>query len=200
MVTLIALVEMGFILIAILVTLGIVSWKQKKNNHTGFEQVLSQISEEEGQRKKVILEYLTTRQHMETQQALELSEDFVEAEKQFFYAFLEQQMKKAPLTGFYQNVTGLLDKYLELLPEASNVHKVDESADSEQLPEEDSQKTGSEQGDTEADDKGAEEVTVESDGSEPNWDEAFAESGDEMTETVSQQGDSENVEDNQEDK
>jgi|GEM_PF-2383960 len=113
---LVVLTEVVFILSILLLTLVFVGWKQKKSKNSEFEQLLNEIAEREELRKILVIKYLTEHQHLDGQAALMLSEDFIEAEKQFIYSFLEQQMKQKPLTGFYENLCGLLDKYLNLLP------------------------------------------------------------------------------------
>ncbi len=108
------------ILVVIILLMGIymlLNWKRKKNYATQLEHNLNQIMEGEEERKSTLKQYLTSHLKLSNQAALELSEDFVEAEKQFMYVFLEQQMKQNSVEGFYDNLCDLLDKYLNHVPE-----------------------------------------------------------------------------------
>jgi len=163
----VVLIEVIFILSILLITLVFVGWRQKKSKNLEFEQLLNKIAGREEERKVLVSKYLTEHQHLDGQAALILSEDFIEAEKQFIYLFLEQQMKQMPLTGFYENLCGLLDKYLNLLP------AVEIFDDEKPL-------SGT---------KGTDDKTDKISISEPekesvDWDTAFAESGDEMGEVT----------------
>lgn len=115
--TLIILIEIVAVLSVLLLGLLFFNWKRKKKRHAELEQILNGVMEHEEIRKDELIVYLIDHQHIAQQQARELCEDFVEAEKQFMYAFLEQQIKLNSLDGFYENLRSLLDNYLRLLPE-----------------------------------------------------------------------------------
>ncbi|WP_031433335.1 hypothetical protein [Methylomarinum vadi] len=130
-VVLIVMAEIIFILVLLLLTILFVGWKRKKNNHAALEQLLDSVSLREERRKSSLIDYLTGHQKMEKQVAVELCEDFIEAEKQFLYQFLEQQVKQKPMSDFYRHLCELLDKYLALLPQAaaSSTAQATKSAD-----------------------------------------------------------------------
>ncbi len=155
-VLLIMMAEIIFILVLLLVTLLFVGWKRKRSNHDALEQLLDSMTEQEGERKAALVEYLTGRQKLEKQQADELCEDFVEAEKRFMYLFLEQQMKQKPVNGFYRDLCELLDNYLDLLPQQPTPATAPAPAPV-----------------AEADDKPPKKMPA----AETDWDEAFAELG-----------------------
>lgn len=170
----IILVEVIVVLSVILIFLVFTAWKQKKNKNTEYEQLLNGIAEQEEGRKTQLIEYLTGHQGMENQAALELCEDFIESEKQFMYRFLERQMKQTTLSGFYGDLCGLLDKYLNLLPEAVEIKQVEQQAPDAEKPLETEQTA----------DSLVEETDSDFGDEEPDWGDAFAESGDQVDESV----------------
>lgn len=121
----ILMAEIIFILVLVLLTMLFVGWRRKKEHQLALEQLLERVAEQEEARKSVLIGYLTVQQKMNNQAAMELCEDFVEAEKQFMYLFLEQQMKHKSISGMYQHLCELLDKYLNLLADNSINSKAD---------------------------------------------------------------------------
>ncbi|WP_305909125.1 hypothetical protein Q9L42_007115 [Methylomarinum sp. Ch1-1] len=158
---LIVLAEIIFILLMLLLTLLFVDWRRKRNHHRALQQLLNDVVEKEDQRKACLIDYLTDRRKLPHQIADDLSADFVEAEKQFISQFLEQQMKQAGVSDFYENLCLLLDKYLILMP-------------AEKSPEERLRPN----------DAKHEQKTHGLNSVESDWDMAFAESGAGVNESV----------------
>ncbi len=191
---LIVLGEAVFVLAIVLFAVLFVNWRRKKHHNVALEQLLDAVTGQEENRKEGLIQYLTEHQKMDDQQALELCEDFVEAEKQFMYLFLEQQMKQTPVTEFYDHLCELLDKYLNLLPQAVELRDEETPQEAESATEEtaDAETVDMEEaGETNP----PASSTIDID--EPDWDAAFAESGEEMNEAVKQEYDANTKKDNE---
>ena len=110
----------AFLLIFVLaIVLSFINWKKKKQQHAELDALLDQISGAESDRKSHIAGYLVTRYKIEASDAALLSEDFIAAEKNFLYEYLEQQFQQKTSAAFYANTCKLLDKYLDLLPDTA---------------------------------------------------------------------------------
>ena len=89
----------------------------------GFELLLNNIKEIEGERKSQLIQFLMDSHALPEKEAAESGEYMIEAEKQFLEQFVKQQLEQKPITDFYQNLCELLDQYLYFIPKAKTEAK-----------------------------------------------------------------------------
>ncbi|MCF6250246.1 MAG: hypothetical protein L3J75_03100 [Methylococcaceae bacterium] len=187
-VTLIILVvEVAVVLLGIVSLLFFLRWKGNKDKTAEFEKLLDNVDSLKEERKSQLAEYLTNSYALEIEKAKETSEFMVEAEKLFLQQFLKQQIEQTPVTDFYQNLCELLDQYLYFIP---TVNSEKDSPNEEKLVEQNSvdihnnEVTDSDEIDSENTNATTEPEQAEASEAEPDWGNAFAESGDEIVEEI----------------
>ncbi len=182
------IIEVQLVIILLLGVLLFLNWKRKKKYASQLESILNQIMDEEETRKTSIQHYLTSHLKLNDQAALELCEDFVEAEKQFMYVFLEQQMKQGVIDGFYQNLCELLDNYLNHIPKPTSHNIEKEVSEPEShafnIGDENNAETSAQTVPQSSTPEQSSDAQTSDD--EVDWGDAFAESGDEMDEDAKQ--------------
>ncbi len=172
---------------SIVVLLGISGFlfflRLKKKSKKLFElnQILENISSQEGERKAHLANHLQEGYALSSEAAAESAGYMVEAEKQFIQQFIKKQIEEASVVDFHQNLCELLDQYLYFIPT---------SAIEENNP------ANVEQAEITTKAVLLEEKNHDSDEKkeEPDWGEAFAESGDEVDEETKAVFDSNNEE------
>ena len=112
----------AFIILSVL-TVGIAvhHWRRAKNRQSSLEELLDQVSASETVCKEKLISFLVENHQLDNNKSAELCEDFIAAEKQFMYEFIQQQLEQVPVTGCYENVCRLLDNYLQLLTTTSSI-------------------------------------------------------------------------------
>ena len=108
-------------LLGLVIFILILGGRKKKQRHLELEALLDRVAAKEADRRAWLIRFLVDRYAQEEQNAVELCEDFIAAEKQFLHAYMEQQLSQQPVTDFYEHISQLLDKYLTLLPDAAIV-------------------------------------------------------------------------------
>jgi hypothetical protein len=115
---LILLAELSLVLSTGLIVLLIVNRRNKRQRLAGIEELLEDIKDRQQRRGDRLVLALVGKHHLDEQTAQALSENLMAAEKQFLYGFVEQQMQQQAVGGFYENLCGLMDSYLDVLPNA----------------------------------------------------------------------------------
>ncbi len=172
---------------SIVVLLGISGFlfflRLKKKSKKLFElnQILKNISSQEGERKAHLVNYLQEGYALSSEKAEESAAYMVEAEKQFIQQFIKEQIDEASVVDFHQNLCELLDQYLYFVPTSTveennpaNVEQAEITTKAVLLEEKNH----------DSDEKKE----------EPDWGEAFAESGEEVDEQTKAVFDSNNEE------
>ncbi len=210
---LIVLINLVIVLILLLGFVLFLNGRDKKRKKTEMERLLTEIEANETARQKQIVNILTTQIGMSEQVVLEKVENFVAAEKQLTHKFLEILMDQQPVTNFYQYSSDCLDEYMRLigenLPEQSiQIEEAEKPIISEtqrsNIPEQSAslEDNQSQIMDTEHEETNAvnsdsapvadssaeqnENKDAEKDefSEEPDWGDAFAETGEEMDESL----------------
>ncbi len=206
---LIILVNLVIILMLLLGFVLFLNRREKQHKQKEMERMLIELEENATSRQKQIVNNLTAQIGMSEQTALEKLENFVSVEKQLTHKFLEILMNQQPATNFYQYSCECLDNYVQLiadnLPEPSIQQAIVEkqaaaegqkTITSEQSiePEENQVETSDAEPEQvietnkdtapETNDSPEKDETnqVEEDefSEEPDWGDAFAETGEEM--------------------
>ena len=102
------------LLIILLVLLGF-RWRDKRRRQAELEQLLDDIIGRQALRSDRLALLLGDKYRLDGPAAQALAESLILAEKQFLYSVVEQQMRQA-VSGFYENLCGLLDSYLDSMP------------------------------------------------------------------------------------
>jgi len=170
-------------------------WKHKKRRTAELEQLLQNIENQQGERKAQLAQYLMKDYSQVEDDAQESSEYMVEAEKQFMQLFIKQHIEQAPVSEFYGSLCELLDQYLYFIPKIAaennniepSVSTETEVKDIDELDQMESLDKAENTADEAVLDKidASEPKEDESEAeAEPDWGDAFAESGEEMDEEV----------------
>lgn len=202
--TSILILEMAVVLLLIICILIFFEWKRRKKTSSELEHLLEAVNEQQDDRKKKLIQMLVDDYSLDVAEAAESGEYMVEAEKQYIQQFAKQQLENTTVAESYLNLCELLDQYLYFIPNVIKEEKnIEESSETEKAelsenidePETIETENISEQQDitepvVDQDvDKQAEkkvEEVGESEEEEPDWGDAFAESGDDMDEEVKQ--------------
>lgn len=115
----ILIVEMALVLLVVICVMGYLSWKQKKNRIAELEQLLENASDQQAERKVQLEQFLIKDYALEKDAAKESADYMVEAERQFLQQFIRQQLEQTKVTDFYANLSELLDQYLYFVPSIS---------------------------------------------------------------------------------
>ncbi len=197
--TSILILEIAVVLLVIVCVLVFLEWKRRKKSAQEFEQLLEAVTDQQDQRKKKLIQLLVDDYALDAAKAIESSEYMLEAEKQFIQQFTKQQLEKTTVADSYGNLCELLDQYLYFIPkipaqdesveEVEAIETEEESLEPE-TPEDSGKQETEEEGKTEPASEITENETDAQEGAtaeaEPDWGEAFSESGDEMDEAVKQ--------------
>jgi len=125
----ILVIEITIVLICVVGFLLFLRWKIEKQKTVDVETVLDDFNLVATKRKKQLVEFFTSKQGLNADQAEESAGCMIEAESNFLKEFLKQQIEQTPLTDFYSNLSGLLDQYLYFIPEKILLATVDDSVD-----------------------------------------------------------------------
>jgi len=178
----ILIIESIVVLLAISGFLFFLQLKKKSKKLFELNQILENISSQEGERKAHLANHLQEGYALSSEAAVESAGYMVEAEKQFIHQFVKEQIEQVSVVDFHQNLCELLDQYLYFVPastvDESNPANVEQSEITTKptLLEEQSHDS------------------AEKKEEDPDWGEAFAESGDEVDEQTQAVFDSNNDE------
>jgi len=165
--TSILVLEIAIVLLVVVGILLFLEWKKRKALTQQVDQLLVVVEEHQQERVKTLTQYLETEYSLDAPEAAESGEYMIEAEKQFMQQFIKQQMEKTTVAEFYENLCGLLDQYLYFVPKLSELKEMMVELGVEEISSEP-------------------EIEIESsevmEESEPDWGDAFSESGEEMDE------------------
>jgi len=177
----ILIIESIVVLLGISGFLFFLRLKKKSKKLFELKQILENISSQEGERKAHLVNHLQEGYALSSEEAEESAAYMVEAEKQFIQQFIKEQIDEASVVDFHQNLCELLDQYLYFVPTSTveennsvNVEKAEITTKAVLLEEKNH----------DSDEKKE----------EPDWGEAFAESGDEVDEQTKVVFDSNNEE------
>ncbi len=155
--------------------------KKKSKKLFELKQILENISSQEGERKAHLVNHLQEGYALSSEEAEESAAYMVEAEKQFIQQFIKEQIDEASVVNFHQNLYELLDQYLYFVPTSAvvgnnpaNVEQAEITTKAVLLEEKNHDSNEKKE--------------------EPDWGEAFAESGDEVDEQTKAIFDSNNDE------
>ncbi len=169
----ILIVEITLVLFAVVCILVFLMWKHKKKVAMEFDKLLNKVNDQQSERKIQLVKFLIDDHALEVGEAEEASEYMVEAEKQFMQLFIKQQIEQAPVDGFYGNLCELLDQYLYFVPKKDSDEETESSEDKDDM-------VVSEEVNEAEDNKAVEGSSQQQEEAEPDWGDAFSESGDEM--------------------
>ena len=187
----ILIVEMALVLLVVICVMGYLSWKQKKNRIAELEQLLENANDQQAERKVQLEQFLIKDYALEKNAAKESADYMVEAERQFLQQFIRQQLEQTKVTDFYANLSELLDQYLYFVPSISEQQETpgitknieNKEGEEEKLIEENAfnayGKANSKEDNVQLD-----ELENAAEDSEPDWGDAFSESGDTMDDDV----------------
>jgi len=190
--TSILVLEIAILLLVIVGVLLFLEWKKRKALTQQVDQLLEVVEEQQQERVKTLIQYLETEYSLDTSEATESGEYMIEAEKQFMQQFIKQQVEKTTLAEFYENLCGLLDQYMYFVPKLSDLKKqlepdvTPEPVEAEVVKLKPKNVGHNNLHMTEKSPK--EEPEPEA---EPDWGDAFSESGDEMDEDAKEGYDAE---------
>lgn len=211
-ITLIILViEVAVVCLGIVALLFYFRWKKKKNTTAEFEKLLDNVSSQEEERKAYLIQHLVDGYAMSSEAAVESGEYMIEAEKQFLQQFMKQQIERSSVADFYQNLCELLDQYLYFIPskdeDRNENGSTDDAATVEQSLVEEKNKNEEEEIEESSSEQVEATTSAETDlideeqkndseekEEEPDWGDAFAESGDAVDEATKDGFDAENKE------
>ncbi len=177
----ILIIEIALVLLVIVCILAFIIWKRKKTTSNELEQLLDNVDSLQDERKRQLAEFLIKDYALDADEARESGEYMVEAEKQFIQQFVKQQLEQGTVSDLYANLSELLDQYLYFVPK--NLVAVENVADD--LESSDTQDTAEEAEKIEVSpDDASSEIDQKAEGenveAEPDWGDAFSESGDTM--------------------
>ncbi len=197
----IVVLEIAIVLLAIVCVLVFLGWKQRKKLTQQIEQLMDAVNSQQDDRKKKLIQLLVEDYALDVAEAAEAGGSMVEAEKQFLQQFVKQQVEKTTVTDFYSQLCALLDQYLYFVPKNVQKNNIEERGAIKVTTDIGSLGDISEPeqaGEEEVKERDEPPVNAKADESveepEPDWGEAFAESGEEMDEEVKQGYESANVE------
>ena len=171
------------ILLSIVLTMN---WRKKKRLTADIEQLLDEVSRTKEKRKQWLAQFLATKHTITTEEASTLSEQFIAAEKSFLHYFVKQQLEQSTLVSFYAQLEVLLDQYAQLIPITPPQIIQAPAAEIPDLPVEKKLFL-------EIDDTAAVATESETETDEPDWNDAFAEANDTVTNvTPNPSGDTQN--------
>jgi FtsZ-interacting cell division protein ZipA len=202
----ILMVEVAVVCLGIVALLFYFRWKKKKNTIAEFERLLNNVSSQEEERKAYLIQHLVDGYVISGEAAAESGEYMIEAEKQFLQQFMKQQIEGSSVADFYQNLCELLNQYLYFVPskdEDENSTAPEAAIDEQSLveeknnnEEEEVEESSSEQveatksAETDLIDEEQKNDSEEKE-EEPDWGDAFSESGDEVDEATKEGFDAE---------
>ncbi len=205
----ILVVESILVLVGICALLFYFRWKVKYNKLIDFKQLLDNFNDQEGERKVQLVNHLQEGYALSSEESGESADYMVEAEKVFLQQFMKQQIEQTSGADFYQNLCELLDQYLYFIPtknaidsNSSNIETTEAIEDSmhSQVDKEALLDEKNDDLDGSGEKSGLEDIITEqvndSNTSEedPDWGDAFAESGDEVDEQTKLDFDANNSE------
>ncbi len=177
----ILIIESIVVLLGISGFLFFLRLKKKSKKLFELKQILENISSQEGERKAHLVNHLQEGYALSSEEAEESAAYMVEAEKQFIQQFIKEQIDEASVVNFHQNLYELLDQYLYFVPTSAvvgnnpaNVEQAEITTKAVLLEEKNHDSNEKKE--------------------EPDWGEAFAESGDEVDEQTKAIFDSNNDE------
>lgn len=185
--------EIFVVLSGIVGLLFYLRWKRKKLQSAEIDKLLDLIDSQHAERQSLLSQHLKENFNLQSEQAKESGGLMVEAEKQFLQQFLKQQIEQTPLTDFYSNLCELLDQYLYFVTsikiEQHNSYDENplQTAEAMELVEDEfgigDEVIAEEEPEPESDPEPEPEPELEKE-AEPDWGDAFAESGDEVDEAT----------------
>jgi len=199
----ILVIEIATVLMSIVCVFVFFGWKRKKRRGNEFDQLLEGINSHQNERLAQLMQYLMKDHALPEDEAKESSEYMIEAEKQFLQQFIKQQIEQTPVTEFYDNLRELLDQYLYFVPkkDLENTSSTEKELVEQVVEKSEAPKPNAYNSFADPDSK-VKKVTVvkknkvveaaeiekaaaaaqEQEEAEPDWGDAFAESGDAMDE------------------
>jgi len=191
--TSILVLEIAILLLVIVGVLLFLEWKKRKALTQQLDQLLGAVEEQQQERVKTLTQYLETEYSLDASEAVESGEYMIEAEKQFMQQFIKQQVEKTTVAEFYENLCGLLDQYMYFVPKLSDLKgKVEPDVTPKPVEPVEVVKLKPKNvghNNLHLTEKELEEKS-EPEG-EPDWGDAFSESGDEMDEDAKEGYDAE---------
>lgn len=109
-------VEVFAVVSILLIVLLSISWRRKKRLTTEIEQLLNEVEKTRAGRKQWLEEILATKHQIAATETPELSQHFINAEKVFLQYIVKQQLEQSSLVNIYAQTRELLDHYLQLIP------------------------------------------------------------------------------------
>lgn len=92
-------------------------WRGKRRIENELEALLDDINDRQGLRGAQLARRLTELHRLDKADADNLSQQLLDAEKQFLKTFIEQQIGHHSIADFYEKLCLLLDAYLIAVPE-----------------------------------------------------------------------------------
>ncbi len=178
--TSILVLEIAILLLVIVGVLFFLEWKKRKALTQQLDQLLGVVEEQQQERVKTLTQLLETEYLLEASEAKESGEYMIEAEKQFIQQFIKQQIEKTTVTEFYENLCGLLDQYMFFVPKPSDIKQAEPEVASEPVEAEVVKLKPKNVGHNNL--HVTEKKPEPEPEAEPDWGDAFSESGDEMDE------------------
>lgn len=121
-VTLISILATSLILLLISVFLFF-SWYQKRQSFRQFEQLLTDIVDQQNARSNKLTRCFIDKRHLDETHAQNLSNQLISAEKLFLQHVINQQIQQQPLDDFYPQLCVLLDSYFNITPNLENTRE-----------------------------------------------------------------------------
>lgn len=106
--------EFVLILVFIAIVFGF-KWRQRRRHHRDIEQLLEDIETRQVLRGQQLSRRLQEHFGLDSEPSSQLSDQLIDAEKQFLQAFIEQQLRQASVSSFYENLCEVLDAYYQTL-------------------------------------------------------------------------------------
>jgi|GEM_PF-1644314 len=195
----ILIIEMALVLLLIVCIVGFIIWKRKKTRVDELEALLEYVDDQQAERKAQLVQFLIKDYAQDKELAKESASYMVEAEKQFVQQFIKQQLQQTKVTDFYANLSELLDQYLYFVPSVPEQQQSSKIIEQEkELVEENSfnsyGKANSKDSNIQTDKlensdddslvdnrvENEQETPQQNAEAEPDWGDAFSESGDTM--------------------
>ena len=202
-------VEIIVVLAGLVALLLFFRWKTKQIKTKALEELMEDMTSMEDSRQQLLFQHLQKGYALENKKAMEASVQLINAEKHFMQLFIQQQIEQSSISDFYQTLCELLDLYLNTIPTlsspdlnlaASMVEPENEDYLLIEAQEENIEEHKQVEQNKLQDEAKAEEQLPEIDEAEPDWDDAFSESGDEMDEASEESVANESVTDAEMDK
>lgn len=127
----------SLLLLSVIAVAIFLSWRKKQRKNHDFNNLTDDIKDRQpvrsSQLQRRLADYVSQKNLAE-----DISEQLIAAEKLFLQQFLEQQMQNNSISGFYENLTELLDSYISSIlkvngKSTSTPVKTEQTAASEQI-------------------------------------------------------------------